>query len=96
MLGLSLRHVYRLRARFPVEETAALAHDNRGRPSHRRLPIEVREEFSDFNDYRMTDILTEEYSIQVSRSSVRRTRRREGLSSLRKRRAPQHRSRRER
>ena len=104
LLGLSLRHVYRLQARYRLEGAAALAHGNRGRPSRRRLPDQVRdkiieltrEEFSDFNDYHLTDILTEEYGIQVSRSSVRRIRRQEGLSSPRKRRAPQHRSRRER
>jgi transposase len=104
LLGLSLRHVYRLQARYRLEGAAALAHGNRERTSHRRLPTEVRdkiieltrEEFSDYNDYHLTDILTEEYGIQVSRSSVRRLRRREGLSSPRKRRAPQHRSRRER
>ncbi len=104
LLGLSLRHVYRLQARYRLEGAAALAHGNRGRTSHRRLPTEARdkiigltrEEFSDYNDYHLTDILTEEYGIQVSRSSVRRIRRQEGLSSPRKRRAPQHRSRRER
>jgi transposase len=104
VLGLSVRHVFRLQARYRLEGAAALAHGNRGRTSHRRLPTEVRDkiiglvrkEFSDYNDYHLTDILTEEYSIRVSRSSVRRIRRQEGLSSPRKRRAPQHRSRRER
>ena len=104
LLGLSLRHVYRLQARYRLEGAAALAHGNRGRPSHRRLPDGVRdkiieltrEEFSDFNDYHLTDILTEEYNLRISRSSVRRIRRQEGLPSPRKRRAPLHRSRRER
>jgi len=103
-LQLSERQLYRLLARYRLEGAAALAHGNRGRPSPRRLPDKVRaeiveltrEEFGDFNDYHLTDILSEEYGIPVSRSSVRRIRREAGLPSPRKRRAPRHRSRRER
>ena len=103
-LGLSMRHVYRLRARYRREGAPALAHGNRGRPSHRKIPEKVRQEiielvrkeFSDYNDYHLTDILVEEYGFSVSRSSIRRIRRKAGLSSPKKRRAPKHRSRRER
>ena len=104
VLGLSLRHIYRLRCRYRLGGAAALAHGNRGRPSHRRLPQEVRveiidlvrKEFTDYNDHHLTDILNEEYGLHVSRSSVRRIRREAGLPSPRKRRAPKHRSRRDR
>jgi len=103
-LGLSERHVYRLLARYRREGAAALAHGNRGRPSPRRIPEPVRAQvvellkadYRDYNDYHLTDVLAEEHSLALSRSSVRRIRRQAGLPSPRKRRAPRHRSRRER
>jgi transposase InsO family protein len=48
--------------------------------------------YPDFNDHHLTDILAEEHGIHLSRSSVRRLRREAGLASPRKRRAPRHRS----
>ncbi len=103
-LGLSERHVYRLLARYRRTGAAALAHGNRGRPSPRRIAQEVREQvierlkadYHDYNDYHLTDVLAEEHQLALSRSSVRRIRREAGLPSPRKRRAPRHRSRRER
>ena len=42
MVGLSLRQVRRLIAAYRKEGAAGLAHGNRGRPSPRRTPEEVR------------------------------------------------------
>src|SRR6516165_6957370 len=38
LLGLSVRHLRRLLARFRRHGAAAVSHGNRGRPSHRRRP----------------------------------------------------------
>jgi transposase len=104
LLDLSERHVHRLLARYRREGAAALAHGNRGRLSPRRIPEAVRgqvvellnADYHDYNDCHLTDILAEEHHLPLSRSSVRRIRREAGLPSPRKRRAPRHRSRRER
>jgi transposase len=103
-IGVSERHIYRLKARYRVEGAAALQHGNRGRASPRRIPEEVREQvlelvrdrYREFNDYHLTEMLDEKHGIKISRSSVRRLRQEAGLSSPRKRRAPKHRSRRPR
>jgi transposase len=104
LLGLSLRHVYRLRARYRAEGASALAHGNRGRPPPHRIPEQdqqrvlelIRSHYHDYNDCHLTDVLVEEHDIALSRSTVRRIRHAAGLRGPRKRRAPRHRSRRER
>ncbi len=104
VLGLSVRQVYRLRARYRVEGAAALVHGNRGRPPPHRTPEEVQQQvlelvrnhYHDYNDCHLTEVLAEEHDIALSRSTVRRIRHAAGLRGPRKRRAPQHRSRRER
>lgn len=104
MLGISERQVYRLKASYRAEGARALAHGNRGRASPRRIPEGVRERvvalvrmtYRDFNDHHLTELLSEKHNIEISRSSVRRLRQEAGLASPRKRRAPKHRSRRER
>jgi CRP-like cAMP-binding protein len=42
-LGLSVRHVRRLRRRFEAGGAAALVHRSRGRPSPRRVAPDVRD-----------------------------------------------------
>jgi transposase len=104
ILGMTERHLYRLKACYRREGAQALAHGNRGRPSSRRLPETVRQQvvnlvrdrYRDFNDYHLTEMLKQQHRIEISRSSVRRLRQEAGLVSPRKRRAPKHRSRRER
>ena len=104
MLGISERQVYRLKASYRAEGARALAHGNRGRASPRRIPEEVREQvvdlvrevYREFNDHHLTELLSEKHNMEISRSSVRRLRQETGLASPRKRRAPKHRSRRER
>jgi transposase len=104
MIGVSERQIYRLKKVCRSEGAKALAHGNRGRASPRRIPEETREQvvnlvkekYREFNDHHLVEVLRERHDIQMSRSSVRRLRQEAGLASPRKRRAPKHRSRRER
>ena len=101
LLGLSVRHIKRLKKRLREDGEAALAHANRGRPSHRRLPQATRQailrlarsKYFGFNDHHLCEKLTEHEGLSLSRETLRRLLRREGLASPRKRRAPAHRQR---
>src|SRR5215208_8087331 len=89
VLGVSERSCWRLLARYRREGAAGLVHGNRGRPSSHRLPEAVRSEVltlaqgacRDYNDQHLTEVLEEEYGLQLSRASVRRIRRSVGLAS---------------
>src|SRR5512135_2828001 len=89
LLGVSERHCWRLLARYRQDGAAGLVHGNRGRPSSHQLPEAVRSEVlalatgacRDYNDQHLTEVLQEEYDLQVSRASVRRIRRSVGLAS---------------
>jgi transposase len=104
VLGLSMRQVRRLRRR--VEECAArgVVHGNRGREPANRTPSELvrrivelrRSRYDGFNDQHFTEKLKAVEGIVLSRASVQRILRREGLGPPRKRRAPKHRRRRDR
>ena len=104
LLHLSVRHVRRLLSAYRREGAAALAHGNRGRYPWNVLKEEVKEQvtalakfkYTGVNTQHFTELLAEREGIRVSRSSVRRIRLDAGLNSPRKRRAPKHRSRRER
>jgi len=103
-LGLSERHLWRLRAAFEHEGPAGLVHGNRGRSSARRLPAEARARvvelrqgrYAGLNDSHFTELLAEREGILVSRETVRTILRAEGITSPRRRRPPRHRSRRPR
>ena len=102
LLCLSVRQVKRLKKRMREDGEAALAHANRGRPSHRRLPEEVakrilqlsRSTYAGFNDHHLCEKLVEREGFSLSRETLRRLLRLHGLGSPRKRRAPAHRQRR--
>jgi transposase len=102
LLDLTPRHVQRLKVRYRQGSAAALAHASRGRPSHRRLPERVRARilalartrYAGFNDHHLCEKLVEQEGFSLSRETLRRLLRREGLGSPRKRRAPAHRQRR--
>jgi transposase len=104
LLGLTERSVYRLGARMERMGPAGLVHGNRGRVSPRRLDEATRErilelakeEYAGLNDSHLADLLAEREGITIARSSLQRLLRGAGLASTRKRRAPQHRSRRDR
>src|SRR5216683_2313290 len=67
LLGLSMRQIKRLKKRMREDGEAALAHANRGRPSHRRLPKDVatrivqlaRGTYAGFNDHHLCEKLVE-------------------------------------
>jgi transposase len=101
-LGLSIRHVRRLKRRFETGGAAALVHRSRGRPSGRQLPVKIRETvirlmttvYAGFNDRHLTEKLREVHQLPVSRETVRRLRIALGRPPQRARRAPRARHRR--
>lgn len=102
LLGLTPRHVKRLKVRYRQGGAAALAHASRGRPSHRRQPERLRARilhlartrYAGFNDHHLCEKLVENEEIPLGRETLRRLLRSAGLGSPRKRRAPTHRQRR--
>ncbi len=104
LLGVSVRHCRRLLAAFRRDGPAALAHGNRGRSPHNRLPERIRRRvlrlvqttYAGFNDHHLTELLHEEQTLHVSRPTVSRWLRDAGLPSPHTRRPPRHRRRRER
>lgn len=104
ILGLSVRQVRRVMAGYRALGAAALVHGNRGRKPGHALDERVRQSvaalagttYAGFNTQHLTEMLSEREGIVLSRSSVRRILRERGLETSRKRRAPKHRSRRER
>jgi hypothetical protein len=102
-LGLSARHIQRLKARLlRTEGPAGLQRRSRGRPSTRRLAVTVTAQidallqtrYKDFNDSHATEKLREVDGLRVSRELVRRRRRALGLPAKHRRRARLHRHRR--
>lgn len=102
LLDLSPRHVKRLKSRYRQGSAAALAHVSRGRASHRRLPQRTRDRilalartrYTGFNDHHLHDKLVEQEGFSLSRETLRRLLRANGIGSPRKRRPPAHRQRR--
>jgi transposase len=102
LLDLTPRQVKRLKARYRQGSAAALAHANRGRPSHRRWPERTRQavlrlarsKYAGFNDHHLHDKLVEQEGFALSRESLRRLLRAAGIGSPRQRRPPAHRQRR--
>lgn len=104
LLGLSERHLRRLRAAYQIRGAAALAHGNRGRPSPRRIPAQRRDrlvrlartKYAGVNFQHLTELLAEQDHLLLSRPTVHRILTRAGIVSPRTRRPPAHRTRRER
>ena len=104
MMALSLRQVRRLRRVYWNMGAEGLAHGNRGRRPHNAVDAEVaqlvvaltKERYTGVNQQHLTELLEEEKQIYLSRSTVRRVLLRAGIRSPQTRRAPKHRSRRER
>jgi len=102
LLDLTPRQIKRLKARYRQGSAAALAHASRGRPSHRRLPDDVRQQivslarstYAGFNDHHLCEKLVEREGFSLSRETLRRLLRKQGLGPPKKRRAPAHRLRR--
>lgn len=104
LLRLSDRSTRRLRARMERDGSAGLVHGNRGRVSMGRLPEGTRERilelagerYAGVNDTHLSELLAEEEGITISRAALRRLLREAGRPPRRRRRAPRHRSRRDR
>lgn len=104
ILGLSVRQVRRILAAYRREGAAALAHGNRGRKPRHTLNVSMKKKIVELfqttykgcNHQHFTELLVEREEINLSRSSIRRILLEAGIRSPRKRRAPKHRSRRER
>lgn len=104
LIGVSLRHVHRLRASYRDQGAAALGHGNRGRAPAHALAADLRQQvlslaqttYADCNHQHMSELLAERDGIQMSRASLRRILLAAGVVSPRTRRAPKHRRRRER
>jgi transposase len=104
VLNISERQTWRLLAVYRKEGAAGLAHGNRGRkPGHgigeeiRRQVIELAQtRYKEVNQQHFTDLLGEWEGLHLHRSTVRRILACAGIHSVRKRRAPKHRKRRER
>jgi transposase len=104
ILEISIRQVKRLIATYRRMGAGGIAHGNKVRQPSNTLPIEVKQKIFDLmrttyagcNTQHYTELLEEREGIKVSRSTVRRILLEAGIKSPRKRRAPKHRSRRER
>ena len=104
VMGVSERHGWRLLAAYRRKGAGALAHGNRGRRPYNKLDDAVRARVAElarstyqgFNTQHLSEILREREGLSLSRSTVRRILLRSGMRSPQTRRAPKHRSRRER
>jgi transposase len=102
--GVSERQCYRIKARVKKAGAKGVVHGNRGRPCRRKIKestvrriVELAGgKYKDFNDHHLTEKLSEEHQIKLSREKVRRILRAQGMASPHKRRGIKHRSRRER
>jgi len=104
LMQVSLRHGKRLLAGYRKEGACALAHGNRGKLPSNAIDVTIRQQVVDlaknkyrgFNQQHFSEKLGEKEGVPLSRSTVRRILLKEGIASPRKRKAPKHRSRRER
>jgi len=104
LLGTSERTAWRLLSRFRSMGVAGIVHGNRGRTSPRRLPTLIEEwiielartRYRGVNDSHLAELLIEDEEIAIGRSSLQRLLRRAGVGTVRRRRSPKYRSRRER
>ena len=97
-IGVPYRHGKRLKRKLVIEGARGLVHGNRGRPSARAFHPELakriielsQKTYTAFNDTHFTEKLNEVEGITVSRDTVRRLRRSNGIKPKRKRRAKKH------
>lgn len=103
-LGVSVRQVQRMKKALVEEGPVGLMHGNRGSTARHALTPETaaqvvdlyKTEYLNLNFSHFTEKLVEVEGIRIHRSTVRRVLLAAGYRSPKKRRAPQHRSRRER
>jgi len=98
VMGISYRHTKRVKRKFITEGARGLIHGNRGRASPKALNHELAQriielsqyKYTNFNDTHFTEKLTEIEGITVSRDTVRRLRRANGIKAKRRRRPKSH------
>ena len=104
LLGISERHLWRLHAARRDGGAEALAHGNRGRRPANAVSVDLAARvvelatttYVGFDQHHLTEMLAEQEGIVLSRSSVRRILGDAGVEAPQRRRAPRHRSRRDR
>ena len=98
VIGVSYRQAKRLKKKLNTLGAKGLVHGNRGRPSPRVLSRErvtrivelSQKTYSAFNDTHFTEKLNEVEGITVSRDTVRRLRRANGIKPKRRHRPKRH------
>jgi len=96
IMGMSERHVYRLKARLKTSGPAALAHGNRGRKPAHTIPDDIRRKvvelaqtkYGGCNYTFLSELLGEHEGIFLSPSTVGRILKAAGIPSPRKHRPP--------
>jgi len=104
IVGLSTRHLRRIRRRVQEQGKKALVHGNCGRAPSNKLSDELRTnvvelrrtKYAGFNDQHFTEKLASDEKVSTSRKTIQRLLRKEGIPAPQKRRARKHRRRRER
>ena len=104
LMGVSIRHTWRILAAYRKEGAAALAHGHRGRrapnaiseATRAAVPHLARTRYSGTNHTHMSELLREHEGIDITRSTLRRLLVNAGENSPRGRRPPKHRVRRQR
>ncbi|MEO0082412.1 MAG: ISNCY family transposase [candidate division WOR-3 bacterium] len=95
MLQLSIRQVFRLKAKVRALGTKEVIHGNRNRQPANAKPATLRQyvlklhktKFSKYNDYHFAEALAEEYQLKVNRETVRRWLRAAGVPAKRRHRS---------
>lgn len=103
-LGVSYRQAKRLRKSFEDDGIAGLLHGNQGRTPANKISDDLRarvlalsnERYSVFNDSHFTEMLVEREGMDLSRETVRKIRREEGIKPKTRRKAKKHHKRRPR
>lgn len=103
-MGVSYRQAKRLRKSFENNGMVGLFHGNRGRTPPNKIRDDLRskvlalseERYCQFNDSHFTEMLAEREGICLSRETVRKIRREDGIKPKTKRRARKHHKRRPR
>lgn len=105
MLRLSVRQVFRLKARVHADGPGGIIHGNTGRQPANARPDSLRQHvlelhrtlFAKYNDYHFAEALEEEHQIKVPPETIRRWLRAAGIPAKRRHRSQgNHRRRRER
>ena len=102
VMGVSVRHGWRLIAAYRKDGAASLAHKNRGRKPSNATPVETQrkvaslaqQKYKRINHTLLTELLAKREGVELSRPTVRRILVKTGLPSPRRRRPHRHRTRR--